>query len=232
MSGFNEVSDSKLMGTTVLRPSRGVVYFTDLVVKGVVSEGYTIIFQIPASTAVVQSAPFGVRSFTRMELVLSPQNPSYVNTPFLASVRATDGEGRLAPLTTTVNISLELPGTMSRELLGDTRVQTTFGVATFAAAAVNDRVLEAPGAMLRFHAEWPGIQAISSAPFIVAPGPYHEFAIEVEPAEVYISYRQFDTRNSTCPGGFDLRQNELVQGCGPVVRVRSEQGVLSREGSV
>jgi len=235
LSGFNEGQTSQLTGTSILLPKAGAVQFTDLAVTGIVSEGYTLIFQIPESAAMVQSATFAVRKFSRMEVIISPQNPSYVDAFFRASIRATDEEGRLAPLTTLVNISLELPDSSSEPiLLGNLTVHTKDGVADFFEAFINKQVLEEPGAVLTFSTEWPDIAKVSSDAFIVAPGPYHEFVFEVEPADFYVAYRTFDNSNSPCPEGFEARDGDLVQGCGPVLRLRSKQGILSHNqpGSV
>lgn len=74
----------------------------------------------------------------RMEVILSPQNPSYVDIFMVASIKATNDEGRLAPLTTSVNISLELPQAYpgTAELLGNVTVDSEYGVATFSGAVV------------------------------------------------------------------------------------------------
>ena len=170
-----------------------------------------------------QSAVFAIRRFTKLEVIKSPHNPSYVDVFFDASIRALHDEGRLAPLTRAINISLELSDTAdsSIKMLGELSVQSEFGVASFSKAYIDQSVLEGPGAVPRFSTDWPDIEDVVSQVFLVAPGPYHEFAIEVEPAESYVSYRSFDNSNSSCPEDFEPRDEELVQGCGPIVRVRT-----------
>jgi hypothetical protein len=240
--GLDGKDDSQLMGTTLLPPYLGTVQFTDLAVQGMTSEGYRLIFQIdPARNLLVQSAAFAVRNFTRMELTMSPQNPSFVDRMIRASIRAADDQGRLAPLSgqrCVVIVSLELPATSfsPAKLLGAVEAQVKDGLATFSGAFINATIMEEPGAKLRFKTTWPEsaeytIQDLLSDAFLVVSGPYNEFAIEVNTPEFYVAYRQFDNAVSECPNGFVERGDEMVQGCGPSVRLRTARGELSQQGS-
>ena len=238
-AGLSGPQGSLLGGTTTVTAVLGLITFTDLIVDGtgdLVSESYTLIFHLYVDKVLVgvplNSENFAVRSFQKLTFGINPYTKSstFALVTLEATVLAEDAEGRLVPSKYEVLVSSSLPlfsGTLEQN--------TTLGIALFDNLVFNLSKLQNQKIELNFScSESPTVPVLSSGYFSVAPGPFYEFSLVVQPPSDILQKVAFDHWSAPCPSPELQRQSSKgrFSGCGPVVILRDATGHLEQTGSV